>query len=108
MAISRAVLLFTLLAVVLSLCQSAHLRSSASAMGEDEDVAKLRNTAAQIQTRFLSAEKKPDFGKGLPPATLSEVKGQSEKFWNDLKGLSQEDLQGVSASDGLFLIVVVT
>ena len=70
-------------------------------------LAQLTKAAGTIEMRFKKAESDKQFGEGLDKKLVGSVEKDSETFWDDVKGLTPADTQGLTDEDAQDLQKVV-
>ena len=68
---------------------------------------RLTKAAETIEMRFKKAESDKQFGQGLDKSLVGKVERDSETFWDDVKGLTPADTEGLSDADAQDLQKVV-
>ena len=70
-------------------------------------LAQLTKAAETIEMRFKKAEGDKQFGQGLDKSLVNNVERDSETFWDDVKGLTPADTEGLNDEDAQDLQKVV-
>ena len=95
------------LAAIVYVANGKSLRGMLDAQPGADPLKQLTMAADKIENRFEKASSNPQFGKDLNPELVSNVKSDSEQFWNTVKGLKPADTNNFSQEDASNLQTVV-
>ena len=94
----------TTIATLLNVAEGERLRRRANLnadVGQLQSLEDVRHAADAVLKKFHEEELDPNFGDGLPMEDVEKIRTGSEEFWNILKNVKNEDVDGLSDEEGV-------